>query len=345
MRYKFYTLSEDAISAMRDSISRATKSIYWESYIFQNDIIPTHNFIELLTLKAQAGLRVKLILDGFGSYYLEPREIEALRAVGGEVLFFTHWFRRIHRKLLIIDERIAFLGGVNVGRQYVKWLDLHLRLSGKMLKALIKTFAKSYRLCGGEDPQLLRAAEKVLSIKKTKIWLVEHWPQAGKRHLRRHYEESIAAAQQKVTIVTPYFMPHRWLLQALKRAELRGVITEIVLPRETDPKIGDVANYLNASRLSSKSVRFYFTPEMIHAKALLIDDREGLVGSQNIDALSFDHNVEMSAVFQKRSMVRDLATIVEMWKSDAIPFERLGWQRRWYHWPLTLLLDLLQPVI
>ncbi len=343
--HKFYTLSSSAIDAMRDAVRAATTSVYWESYIFQNDIIPTHNFIDLFRQKAEEGVRVVIILDGFGSYSVRTDEIDTLKAAGAEVLFFTHWFRRIHRKILVVDEQIGFFGGVNVGSQYVQWLDLHLRVTGKLVRSLVRTFAHSYAVCGGTDPMLLAKQKLAAPVARTKIWLLEHWPVLGKRKLRKHYEERIRDAHEHITIVTPYFLPHSWLVRALKEAQKRGVAVDVLLPQYTSPKGAGIANYLNARRLTSDLMHFYFTPEMIHAKALLIDNTEGMVGSQNIDALSFDHNTEMSAVFKQKSMIRDLTRIISGWKAQAIPFDRLPWKQRWYHRPLVTLLDFLQPIL
>jgi len=345
MRYKLYSLSAEAMVAMREAIAQAKTSLYWESYIFQNEVVVAHNFFELFLEKARSGVRVVIILDGFGSAYLREHDVAALRAAGAEVLFFSSWFRRVHRKILVVDERVGFFGGVNVGRAYVGWLDLHVRVQGRLVQALVRTFAHSYEVCGGASTDLLEKHKLPAVVVRTKIWLLEHWPVLNKRRLRTHYEERIRSAKKHIVFVSPYFIPHAWLITLLREAQERGVTVDVILPQYTDPKIATIANYLNARRLESARMHFYFTKEMVHAKALLIDDTEGMIGSQNIDAFSFDHNTEMSAVFSQKSMIRDLRRILERWKSEAVPFQKLAWKPRWYHNPLTYILDWLQPIL
>ncbi|PIR44825.1 MAG: hypothetical protein COV10_02995 [Candidatus Vogelbacteria bacterium CG10_big_fil_rev_8_21_14_0_10_51_16] len=345
MSSKIYHLSGSAIDAMYKATEAARHSIYWESYIFRNDVLPAHDFIEIFARKAREGLRVVIILDGFGSADLPREERAKLISAGVELLFFSSWFRRIHRKLLIIDERVAFFGGVNVGKQYIRWLDLQMRVSGRFVNTLLRSFAKSYALCGGLDKRLLEMKQADGPVKRLKMRLVEHWPLLGKLGLRKHYEARIRTAKQRLVIVSPYFIPHRWLIDALLRAKRRGVSVEVILPRDTDPKIGSVVNYIQAERLYRKGLHFFFTKEMIHAKALLVDDIEGMIGSQNIDALSFDHNVEMGAVFRQKRLVADLERIVARWKLQSIPYEKLDWHPKWYHKALGKLIDILQPVL
>ncbi|MBI5138523.1 MAG: phosphatidylserine/phosphatidylglycerophosphate/cardiolipin synthase family protein [Candidatus Vogelbacteria bacterium] len=345
MKHRLYSTSESAMNAMLDSIGKATRSILFESYIFIDDAIPAKSFMADLISKARLGVKVVLILDGLGSYSLPAKDVESLREAGGEILFFTRWFRRIHRKLLIVDEKIAFFGGVNIGKHYLKWLDLHMRVSGKLVASFVKTFAKSYSLCGGTDSYIIDKEKLPDPISKTRIWILEHWPVLGSFNLKKHYEESILGAEKEIVIVTPYFIPHPWLLKALKNAAKRGVNISIILPENTDPKIGNTANHLNALRYANSRMKFFFTRQMMHAKALLIDNKQGMIGSPNIDAQSFDHNTEIGAVFSDTRMINDLQKIIDMWKADSRSLEELNWRLRWYHSPLLFLLDLLQPFL
>ena len=149
----------------------------------------------------------------------------------------------------------------------------------------------------------------------------------------------------QIIIVTPYFVPPRWLIKDLRQAVRRGIKIEVFLPRETDIKIMNAANYFFAALLQPLGIKFLLIPQMMHAKAFLIDGQEGLIGSNNIDAQSFDFNLEASVVFQRRDMVGDLKKILDRWRKSAIPLERLRYRLTWRHKILGFFVRFLQPIL
>ncbi len=314
MKYKFYTVSSTAWDAMLKAIQLAEKSIYWECYILLDDT-PAHNFFDALKEKATQGLKVKIIADAVGSFWLSSKVVGDLERAGVEVLFFNHrgWFNRNHKKILIVDEKIGFIGGVNIAKAHRNWLDLHIRIEGLIVRALLKSFIKSYKISGGKDNltyQKLRMHRK--------IRILDHLPTiSNSRRLKKYYLQHINSAEKTILIATPYFVPHFWLIKALKRAARRGVRIEIILPAKTDHKIISWLNHLFVYLVRERGIYFYFSSKMIHAKALLIDDQEGLVGSNNIDATSFEFNSESGLVFKRKDMLKDLKKIFEEWKSQA----------------------------
>ena len=344
-RHKFYTNSESAWSAMLSAIRQAKRSIYFESFIFEDNSGSEYNFSELFLDKSRQGVRVRVVLDGFGSLWLSGGTIDRLREAGVEVLFFNSWFRRIHRKILIIDEEIAFCGGVNIGKKYRKWLDLHLRLTSKnIVRSLVKSFSRSYFYCGGTDPEILSLRKKT-KFKKAELWLLENFPWTGKFMLRPYYKEQIALARERVVLVTPYFTPHGWLIRSLKLAQARGVSIEIIIPQSTDVWFINFANHVFASSLSKTGIKFYLTKDMIHAKAILVDDKVGLVGSNNLNAQSFNFMAEASISFEKKEMVWDLKSIIEIWKKDAIIFQHSELSEKWYYKIAERVVKFLQPIL
>lgn len=330
---------------MLEAIKDAKESVLLESYIFLHDTFPTHNFVEVLAEKARQGVRVKIVIDGLGSYSFGAAEQEMLKSAGGEVLFFTYWFRRIHRKVLIVDETVAFLGGVNVGKSYIHWLDLHIRVAGQgLVHQLLRSFAVSYRLSGGSDPLILGYESRKRTKERTKTWILEHRPAVGKNKLKAYYEDRLARSRREIVIVSPYFLPARWLLRGIRTAQKRGVKVEVLLPKVTNPSILSLPNFFFAATLYTEGVRFYFSRTMNHAKALIVDD-EGLIGSQNIDAQSFDFNAEVGVGFKDKGMVDDLKAIIEEWKRDSEEFTHDYFRKRWYHAPLEFLVRILQPIL
>jgi cardiolipin synthase len=266
-----------------------------------------------------------------------------LRAAGGEVIFYNFWIRRLHRKILIIDEQVAFLGGVNIGQAYVKWLDLHVRIEGPMARSLVRSFSHTYIMCGGKDPRVMNL-EDLRTVGKVEHWFLERFPLSGKDSISRYYREHILRAKRSIIFVSPYFIPHNWLIKALSDALERGVRVEVIMPFATDPGWVNFANYSYARKLNEKGVKYYFTDEVIHAKVLLIDDEEGLVGSQNIDAQSFDFNIEAGIAFRQDDMVKDLKKIVDEWREKA-HYKPEILKRKWYQTPMDVLARILQPLV
>src|SRR3990167_6414516 len=185
MNYKFFTNSEKAWEAMFEAISNAKKSIYLEMYIFQNDI-GDFDFFHLFKEKAKLGLRVKLIIDSLGSADLSYDSISELKEAGVEILSLSYLLHRMHRKVLVVDENIAFIGGVNIHQNSRFWNDLMVRIKGNLVKKVVISFAKSYRNAGGKDLALIRKKSKVANVKvKINTWIVEHSPIRKKFHFKK----------------------------------------------------------------------------------------------------------------------------------------------------------------
>ena len=142
MVYKFFTNSERAWRAMFEAIKDAEESVYLEMYIFTNDMTQ-YDFLQLLKEKARKGLQVKIILDALGSRELSDKAIAGLRESGAELIFLSHFFHRTHRKILIVDERRAFVGGVNMSQKFRFWNDLVAEVRGN--KGLVRHLIRSSR--------------------------------------------------------------------------------------------------------------------------------------------------------------------------------------------------------
>lgn len=329
MNYKFYTTSVKAWDAILADLIEAKQSIYIEMYIFLNDTNQTHNFFEILEAKARSGLNVIVIVDAYGSNDIPSAAVAKLRAAGVEFIFFSRWLKRMHRKLVIIDGKIAFLGGVNIYKKTIGWHDLQIKLVGKIVKSLLKSFAKSYERSGGKNNQVIAYSSAPL-VKKLKTWVVDSWEEGDKQSsFKNYYQKAIANAKKSVEILTPYLLPPRWLLAALDNAVKRGVSVSIIIPKYTDIRILNRMNYINACRLASVGVEFYFTPQMNHGKAMIIDKELAVIGSQNLDVLSFEYNLELGVFFSQKKEVAALSDIFEAWRQESekvrLDFKKLNY--------------------
>jgi len=344
MKYRLYTTSETAWDAMLEAIDQASKSIYMEMYIFANDTVLSHDFIGKLKQKAAEGVSVVIVADAFGSSALRKEAAGIIKQSSIELIFFSHWLRHIHRKILIVDEKTAFIGGVNIGKSYRYWNDLQLRLSGKIIRTLLKSFAYTYAMSGGKNRKILNYREIKYSG-KLKHWFLEHWPIKNIYTLKSLYVEKINQARKSIQIVTPYFTPPRWLISVLDNAVRRNVAVEILLPRKTDFPLLDRLNYRYAYEVHPLGAKFFLTKTMNHAKLLVIDGEEGLIGSQNIDLLSFKINTEAGIFFKERKLLKEISAVIESWKKDSVEFELEQYKMKFIDYIILALMKIFRPIL
>ncbi|KKW06926.1 MAG: Cardiolipin synthase [Candidatus Moranbacteria bacterium GW2011_GWE1_49_15] len=344
MRSKLYTKSTKAWDAMIKAIEAAEKSVYIEMYIFENDMAQKHDFWGKLKKKAAEGVRVVVVADAFGSSNLKNDTSRDIEKSGIEIIFFSHWIRRIHRKILIVDENIAFIGGVNIGKRFALWNDLQIRLQGKIAKRLLKSFAYTYEMAGGKDEKILDFRQRKISY-KLKFWLVEHLPIRNIHTLRRAYEKKLTGTEKSIFVVTPYFAPPRWLISLLDDAVRRGARVEVLVPEKSDSPLADRINLHYMEKLHSLGIFFFLTKEMNHAKLLVIDEKEALVGSQNLDLLSFELNSEAGIFFKEKILVDEILEIYNNWKEDSTEFVSGQYEKKLTDYAIAALTGLFRPVL
>ena len=319
MRYKFFASSYSTWEAMYEAIKEAKESIYLEMYIFKDDM--SHfDFFALLKEKALAGLRVRIVLDSFGSSALSKESVDELRNHGAEVLFFSRLLHRIHRKILVVDQEVAFIGGVNFHQIARRWDDLAVRVRGRLVQSLISSFAKVYAECGGKDPLILSRNRRMF-LNQTRTWLIEHFPISERYALKRIYKRKLAEAESHIVFVTPYFMPKRWFTALLHQAVLRGVRVDVLVPKHVDHYWADRVAYYFMFKLSKLGVNFFLLPRMNHGKAMIIDSKEAVLGSHNLDFLSFELNSEIGIFFKEKEAVDKLEEIISGWQKESELFQ------------------------
>ncbi len=344
MIYKFFNNSQKAWKAIYEEISTAEKSVYIEMYIFQNDMID-FNFIKLLKEKSINGIKVRIILDSFGSYSLEKQVILDLKNAEVEIFFISHFLHRTHRKIVIVDEKVAFIGGVNFHQSAMLWKDLVVKIKGTLVSSIIKSFAKIYSECGGKDTEILGFLDNNIIKNKIHTWLVEHSPIRSNFYLKQVYKKYIGESNQKIVLVTPYLMPKRWLIGLLHQAVLRGVTVDILVPRKSDSYFIDRVNYFFILKLSKLNVNIYMEPEMNHAKAMIIDSKNAIIGSQNLDYLSFELNSEIGVFFKDKIAVMHLSKIVEDWKKSSQLFKKSEYKLNIFDYILHIIISLFYKIL
>lgn len=344
MQYKLYTTSVKAWDAMIQAIDNAHKSIYLEMYIFERDTTSSHDFIGKLKQKAREGVRVVIVADAFGSKNLKNEMTRSMQDSGIEFIFFSHWLRHIHRKVLIVDKKTAFIGGVNIGKRFAHWDDLQLKVGGRIVNRLLRSFAYTYEMAGGIDAKILRYREKKITA-KLKFWLIEHLPIKNIYTLKDHYIDKISHAQKSIQIASPYFTPPRWLISLLDDAIRRGVKVEILIPKKVDWRIMNLLNYRYMRSLNLLGITFYLGKKMNHAKLLIIDGEEGLIGSQNMDMFSFNLNSEIGIFFKEKKLLAELETVLKKWKQNSEIFKPQNYKMGIIDYIILTLLKMLRPIL
>lgn len=338
-RYDIYCTSKDAWDGMYQAICNAKTSIYWELYMFLDDEVGK-KFFDTLAQKAQDGVDVKLTIDYFGSFFLPSKRVQSLRNAGVDVTLFgerEHWYRglwkrfvtRTHRKILIVDEQIGFIGGVNVQKDMADWMDLHVRIEGKAVRSLLRAFARGYIIAGGEKKNVKHLLKYKFRVEKD-IKDVEFIYDEPKKHsrVRKKYTQALLKARERVILFSPYYFPDKKFLQALWSARKRGVKIDLLIPFRSDVRIATYASYAFFSILKKNGVNIHLTDCMMHGKGVVVDDDWAMIGSSNIDQISFEDNYEANVKISDKKTVKKIKTAVETWLEKSTQLEKKNWEKR-----------------
>lgn len=344
--YKFYKNTQEAWEAMYEALLSAEKSILWEVFIFTDE--PSgQRFVDVLCAKAMSGVDVRLIVDAMGSIDLSNKALKRLRE--NQVKILKHndpwqwhgkikeWLHRVwtrsHRKILIVDENIAFVGGVNVDHSSSSWDDLQVRLTGKVVRQLVYRFGKDYVHSGGHKEEVrkwMKPKREVLGQLKQKVKFILHYPVlfGHPSKFKSLYSKGLALAKDSFTLVTPYYAPDLDFIRLISEARKRGVKVNIISPARPDMWIFKILGqfFLEASVKAGATV--YLLPKMNHAKVMEVDNKIGTVGSANLTERSLYWNRESGVVFEEEKMVEELNTILDDWKQSATILQELKTERK-----------------
>jgi len=311
----------NAFSALIAALQRATRTIHMEYYIIRNDRIG-RVIAEILIRKARAGVEVRILYDAIGSWRLGRRMLRAMQAAGVRTAAYHPlrfpWFtpaatRRNHRKIVVTDGKIAFLGGINIAKYYLdgnymgKWRDEHLRIEGDAVADLQRLFAADWAEAGGErlDAAKLTAPHDV----RERLPVQLAWSEEGASRftLAEAFAQLILRARRRVRICSPYFMPPTLLLDALRLAAHAGVRVQVMVPACSDSRLTDLVADSYVEDLLAAGVELYrYENGFLHAKVIIADETAASVGTANMDYRSLVDNLEVTALIRGRRVVRQL---------------------------------------
>jgi cardiolipin synthase len=304
-------------AALLDACAKAGEYIHLEFYIIRDDSTG-RTFADTLIKAVNRGVKVLLIYDYIGCFDTPSSYFKRLTDGGVRCIPFNPppfrrgiaWFdKRDHRKMVVIDGRRAFVGGVNIGDEYAgtkrsheRWRDLGMRIDGPAAADLEKLFRSNWREEKGEVPPAWRQdPAPVEAGGEAEVMIVNGGPHHNRSMIRSAFRLAIAGASDSVRIINPYFVPGPRVVRSLLRAAARGVEVQLLLPSKSDvPVVRLVSRSYYAPLLNSGIKIFELEGSVLHAKVMLIDDAWTVLGSANLDPRSFHRNYEVNAIVNSR---------------------------------------------
>ncbi len=343
---------KEKFADMFEAIRLAKSSVHLEYFNFRNDSIAGLLF-DILREKRKEGVEVRAVFDGFGNdsnnQPLKKSHLKALHEDSIEIYEFdpirfpwvNHIWPRDHRKIVVIDGKIGYTGGMNVADYYLvgteqvgEWRDMHCRIEGPAVNELQRIFVRFWKKMTKEDltdEKYFRGTEAGNKM----VGIATREPHTTNKIMRQFYISALDQAKDSIKIVNPYFCPTSSVIKALKRCAERGVKMDIIMSSKYDvPLVPDVV-YYNLRKLMKRGARIWrYRPGFHHSKIMMVDGQYCTVGSTNLDARSLRFDYEINALIIDKDITRQLDDkfIEDTKKCDLLTEEeykcsRTRWQR------------------
>ncbi len=333
------------------ALETATHHIHVEYYIYDNDVIG-NRIKDMLIAKARAGVKVRLIFDAFGSRSIRRQFLRDLLASGVEAYPFNRIrFQplanrlnyRNHRKIIVVDGRLGFVGGINISDRYINdpetikrgariyWRDAHFRIDGPGVQYLQYLFFCDWNFCAGQklQPGPAYFTDRRHPAGSESVQIAASGPDSPTSTIMLSILKAINIAKKEILLTTPYFIPGETILNALKVAALGGVSVKILAPGVSDSRLVNAAAWSYFDDLLRAGVEiFLYRKGFIHVKTMVVDDYISVVGTANMDYRSFDLNFEVNAVVYGEKLAGELRTSFLHDLDDAEQIQPHAWHKR-----------------
>ncbi len=339
--WKFTTTTTDGWEMLLKDISQAKESIYMEQFLFYPDSVG-QKFMELFIKKANEGCTVKLIFDSVGSLSLgQSMYLKSMASAGVKIKFFNWIFPfskhnkklfyfRNHRRIVLIDRKIMFTGGICINKKMEDWRETQIRLEGAVVYQAINVFDKTWK-------QIYKKRTVNLGIQYKSgldgFSYITQSPLISGHHLYNRLIDAIRSAQKEIYLTTPYFLPDSRLQRVLILAKKRKVDVRILLPKNSNNLLADIGSATYYRHLLKHGVRLLRYESMVHAKTAFIDGDWAMVGSMNLDNISLKYNFESAVITTeplcasevREHFMKDLQNAKELLLEDW--HKRSSWQK------------------
>lgn len=341
---------DETFNAIFKAIKSAKHHIHLEYYIFENDKIGSQ-LKKLLIDKSREGVEVRIIVDDVGSWDLKERFFEELRENGIEIYpFMEVRFPRLtsrvnfrnHRKILIVDGKIGFTGGVNIADRYIHgkpkigpWRDTHLQITGDAVATMQVVFAADWYFVINENLTGEKYFRPLTEENGTAVQISASGPDSDWENIEQAYLSAILSARKYVYLTSPYLMPPQTLVSALKTAALSGVDVRLIIPEKSDAITPKWCSFSYVEQFLEAGIKIYFYQKgFIHSKTLMIDDVFSTIGTTNLDFRSLETNFEINAFIYERKFTRLMLKHFIHDLRDSREIKLAEWEKRPWHFKL-----------
>lgn len=360
-RVEVYTLGLSMLQSLLRELEKAKHHIHMEFYIFEDDAIG-RLVRDVLIEKARAGVEVRVIYDDVGCWHVSNRFFEVMREAGVEVrsflkvrfpLFTSKVNFRNHRKIVIVDGSVGFVGGMNLAERYMRgyswgiWRDTHLLLEGKAVHGLQTAFLLDWYFV---DRTLITSAryfpkQAICGTSLTQIVTSE--PIGLWKEIMQGLVMAISGAKKYFYVQTPYFLPTEAVLIAMQTAALSGVDVRLMLPYRADNRLTHLGSCSYLADTLQSGVKVYFYKKgFLHSKLMVSDDELSTVGSTNMDFRSFEHNFEVNAFIYDTETALQMREIFLQDQRESVQVFLKNWEKRpWYRKAAESVVRLLAPLL
>lgn len=319
---------EEKFPKLMEDLLAAKHHIHIEYYIFENDIIG-NQIADILIQKAKEGLEIRVIYDDFGSQGIRKKFTDRLNKAGVETSAFykVHFILlanrlnyRNHRKIIIIDGIIGYVGGINIGDNYINsgknqlyWRDTHIKIVGLSVINLQYIFLSDWNFCAeqniGFSLEFFPLKEYHHEFGDQLVQIIASGPDSDYPSTMYSLIQIVLMAKRELLICTPYFVPDKSFLDAIKIAALSGVNIKLLVPGKCDSRFVNIISQSHYEEILAAGVRvFMYNKGFLHAKTLICDQFISVVGSANLDNRSFELNFEINAMVYDAKMAKSLKT-------------------------------------
>src|SRR3989338_4196895 len=297
-------------------IDKATKAVYLEFAIVVEDKLG-HQLKKKLIQKSLKGVDVRFVYDGFttrlSKKFINELEISGVKTFKFKSIHFRKFsFRANHRKLALIDNKISYIGGMNIGKWFLPWKDTHIRLEGTLAKEIQEIFFQTLMVIQGH---LYLKAYQLTNQLRWQVTqpgpyrVIAGVPSISRQFIRDEYIKMINRAKEHVYLTQAYFLPTTEIRTALKRAVRRGVDVRVIVPKQGNLRFLHYGSQYLFTRILRRGIKIFQYPNMIHAKTMVCDDREFSIGSANLTHRSFAHSYELNVFSSDKKVAQELREI------------------------------------
>lgn len=348
-RTKILKNGEATFQEMKQLLKEAKDFIHLEYYIFRFDRLG-QELMDILSDKVKEGVEVRLIYDAFGSFSISEQDRKRMEESGIQLYPFlplkTAWFTqkfnfRNHRKIIVIDGKIGFVGGLNVGVEYLGednkfgfWCDTHVLLEGEAVQTLHAVFLLDWKyVCGEKLFEVPRYLMPVQAEGDGLVHVVASGPET--RDMGDHFYAMITCATKSIWIATPYFIPNQAILTALRVAAKKGIQVRLMVPESNDGFLTQYATQSYFPELLRAGIELYtYQKGFLHKKVIIVDGDMASIGTANVDLRSFHLNFEVNLFLTGTDSIDDLVThfeedLKECRRVRPVEFYKRGLEVKW----------------